>query len=149
MKRLFGISSLIFFMSTFFATPKIEQAVVWLSYARQDFMAAELLAEKKDSFLFGITLYHIEQSVEKALKAFLINHAKKFALTHDINILLKECCLINPDLNKFKEIVSEINPYSTKGRYPNNAYKEPEISYIYELLQKADDLMHVLIQDIV
>jgi HEPN domain-containing protein len=53
----------------------------WLQYAEENFASARLLLQ---SSLFNPCLQNVQQAVEKALKAILIEKAIKLKKTHDI-----------------------------------------------------------------
>ena len=53
----------------------------WLQYAEENFASARLLLQ---SGLFNPCLQNVQQAVEKALKAILIEKAIKLKKTHDI-----------------------------------------------------------------
>lgn len=72
------------------------------------FKAENDLAVSKysDTLPSDIVCYHMQQAAEKYLKAFLIANnrdIKKFKI-HDIDRLLAECALIDPDFEKLFDI---------------------------------------------
>lgn len=111
----------------------------WFAYAENDLQAASLLT---DAHIIGCALYHIEQAAEKALKAYLIATNTDFALTHDLVPLLSSCSKTEPDFNEFTSDIREINPYSTKSRYPNKSYIEPAISSVKSLILRTTALLY-------
>jgi len=62
----------------------------WLSRAAADLRAAanELTAEDP---VTGDTVFHCQQAVEKAMKAFLTWHDVPFRKTHDLGVLGTQC----------------------------------------------------------
>ncbi|MBC8336853.1 MAG: HEPN domain-containing protein [Anaerolineales bacterium] len=67
-----------------------DEAIIWLKYAKENFQSAVVLSESE---LFNPCLQNIQQCVEKALKALLVENSIKLKRTHGIsdlrNILLQ------------------------------------------------------------
>ncbi len=61
-----------------------EDTERWIAYAEENVRAAEIL---KDNNLYNPCLHNIQQSVEKTLKALLIEKGLKLKKTHSINEL--------------------------------------------------------------
>lgn len=139
MSRYFNslILSLLFIFSCPAAT---QDCTAWMEYGDNDLRAAQILIDDPNP-LIGVALYHIEQSVEKALKAYLLAHNIAFALTHDLAPLLKSCCAQDTDFGQFASDVKEISPYATKSRYPNKSYTPPTKAAVSALIQRAEALV--------
>ena len=58
-----------------------EETKIWLKYSEENLESARILLKSK---LFNPCLQNIQQTVEKALKAVLIENNIKFKRTHDI-----------------------------------------------------------------
>ena len=74
---------------------RLEETHSWLDRALRDLRAARLLIAG-DSH--AEALFHCQQAVEKALKAFLTFHQKPFRRTHDLSDLSPDCLTIDPTL---------------------------------------------------
>ena len=130
-------SSFILSLSLIFsAQGKPSDSIPWMAYADNDLRAAQVLIDVKEP-LIGLSLYHIEQAVEKALKAYLIAHDVSFALTHDLKPLLKSCSSLDTQFDQFAPDAKEISPYATKSRYPNKSYTPPSKVDVEELIKRA------------
>ncbi|MBD3306285.1 HEPN domain-containing protein [candidate division KSB3 bacterium] len=57
----------------------------WLEYAEQDYQAAQILLQ---SHLYNPCLYHVQQSIEKYLKAIIVEYEFGFQRTHSIRGLV-------------------------------------------------------------
>ena len=62
-----------------------DEAKGWLSYAEENLQAAQLLLERK---LYNPCLQNMQQSIEKALKALLLEKAHSYRKTHSITELV-------------------------------------------------------------
>lgn len=134
-------SSFILSLSLIFsAHGKPADSIPWMAYADNDLRAAQVLIEVKEP-LIGVSLYHIEQAFEKALKAYLIAHDVSFALTHDLKPLLKSCSTMDTQFDQFALDAKEISPYATKSRYPNKSYTPPTKNEVEQLIKRAQLLV--------
>lgn len=98
----------------------------WLSFADHDLKSAEVLLGEG---LIAASLYHCQQAVEKALKAFLVSKEHEPRKTHDLIGLTRLCM---QELDVFEDIledVVEINPFATQTRYPDDYYHMPDLDY--------------------
>ena len=70
-----------------------------------------------------VVCYHAQQAAEKYLKAFLIANdiEIKNIQIHDIDRLLVECTLINPEFEKLSNMgIGKLTDYAVGIRYPND-----------------------------
>lgn len=109
----------------------------WLAQAKDDLKKAE--DNFKASHLDGAAFF-CQQSIEKALKALLIQTSGNFPKIHDI-VALARMTNAPPDVvNKCKKI----NPYYTETRYPDfsktipaKAFSKEEIEEVIKLSKEA------------
>lgn len=67
--------------------------------------------------------FHMQQCVEKCLKAFLIYKGKEISRTHNLSVLLQECAELDADFERLKtENVDELTAYAVDMRYPSDFY---------------------------
>lgn len=88
----------------------------WLSKAQRDLAVAKKLA----SDFPDIAIYHCQQGAEKALKGFLIFHDVEPGNTHNINSLLQEASVFNPELKIELFAAGLLTQYNQAYRYPGN-----------------------------
>jgi HEPN domain-containing protein len=102
---------------------KAEEIQAWLKKASVDLRAAgvDLAA---DPPLVGDALFHCQQAVEKALKAFLTAHDAPFRKTHDLDELAIACGRINPELEREVNPALELTTFAWAFRYPGES-EEP------------------------
>lgn len=93
-----------------------EKAFEWLKKAEKDLKAAEILMREG---LHDYAIFHAQQAVEKALKAFLTYHNKPIKKTHDIDFLIKKCSEIDSEFKSIYDLDIElIYPLGIEVRYP-------------------------------
>ncbi len=94
-----------------------EEAKRWLIQAQDEFNDAELLRKLGR---FYISLFHFQQAVEKAFKAFLYSKIESVEIfyTHSIDELSKMAIKIDPD---FETVLNakKLDRYYIQTRYPN------------------------------
>jgi len=81
-----------------------EEARAWLDRAGRDLQAARLLIAGDAN---TEALFHCQQAVEKALKAFLTFHERAFRKTHDLGDLSPECFAIDDSLQVSAEAMRD------------------------------------------
>lgn len=62
--------------------------------------------------------FFLQQSLEKYLKAFLLQHGWKLRKIHALHDLLNEAVAYNPDLEKFRKLCERVSGYYLAERYP-------------------------------
>ncbi|GMU19206.1 MAG: hypothetical protein AMXMBFR12_03980 [Candidatus Babeliales bacterium] len=125
----------------FSAQASTNDCYSWIEYADNDLRAAQVVIDIQNP-LIGVSLYHIEQALEKTLKAYLIAHDVSFALTHDLKPLLKSCITLDTNFDQFTADAKEISPYATKSRYPNKSYIPPTKEAVEKFIQRAQTIVY-------
>lgn len=99
------------------AEAKLSAARQWLDKAKRDLAAADRLMAG-DAPLLDVGVYHCQQAVEKALKAFLTYYETPFEKTHNLVALLDLAAKIDADLVRWLDAAKTLTPYATEFRYP-------------------------------
>lgn len=73
----------------------------WLIKAQQDLTRVQILLEAGDPEGAG---FHLQQAVEKGLKAFLLSREIIPRRIHDLSLLLDEVARCEPDLEQFRDL---------------------------------------------
>jgi len=77
----------------------------WLIKSQHDLGSARRLMEGDDPYL-DTAVYHCQQAVEKALKAFLTYHDAEFGKTHDLTELVEVCFTIAPAFDAWRGVAA-------------------------------------------
>jgi Uncharacterized conserved protein related to C-terminal domain of eukaryotic chaperone, SACSIN len=96
---------------------KTEQVRSWLVKAGHDVASARKLADG-DNPILDTAIYHCQQTVEKALKGYLVYCDQPFDKTHDLEILTRQAVSRNAGFAEWLETALELTPYATLYRYP-------------------------------
>jgi HEPN domain-containing protein len=99
----------------------------WIRKAETDLTAAERLCSFPD-ILADVVCFHCQQSVEKALKGFLISKGKEIGKTHDLVLLIEESLVWEPSFRVYLKECAELNNYAVEARYPGpgDTYNEED-----------------------
>lgn len=125
--------------------PKFELVQSWLMKAKHDLGSAHQLIEGSPPFL-DTAIYHCQQTVEKALKAFLVWHDIEFEKTHNLSVLIDLCLSKDPDFQSFADSVTELTPYATAYRYPDEFFEsEPTPDQVHTALKLSEEILTFVI----
>lgn len=113
----------------------------WLAKAQQDLTRARILLGAGDPEGAG---FHLQQAVEKGLKAFLLSREIIPRRIHDLSLLLDEVAHCEPDLEQFRDLCELSTDLYFPQRYPFLGVQPPTEGDIEVLLGQA----HVLLQKI-
>ncbi len=110
--------------------PRLHGTRQWLAKAAEDLGLAELLVGQ--SAFPSAAVFHCQQAVEKALKAFLFWHNRPFRKTHDLVELGERCVAVDPTLEPLLRRTAPLTDYAWKFRYPGAG--EPSQEEVQEAL---------------
>ncbi|MCM8809702.1 MAG: HEPN domain-containing protein [Candidatus Omnitrophica bacterium] len=82
----------------------------------------KLLSMPEEEIVTDTLCFHCQQTVEKFLKAFLINAGIDFGKTHSIEYLIKLCSCVDKEFENLYEKVKGLTDYAVEVRYPDEFY---------------------------
>lgn len=88
----------------------------WLKTARQDWHRVHVMLREGDGEAAG---FFLQQSIEKYLKAYLLEHGWKLKKIHTLQSLLDEAAERNNELAGFRPLCERISGFYLAERYPN------------------------------
>jgi HEPN domain-containing protein len=115
----------------------------WIDKAEADYAAALILRRSRKRFSRDIVCFHLQQCIEKYLKARLVESAIAFPKTHDLERLLDLAVTVEPLWTALRPAVAAITDYAVEVRYPGRIATAAEAR---ELL-KATTQIRALIRD--
>jgi HEPN domain-containing protein len=114
-----------------------SEAKAWMTKAWRDLETARRAADGAPPF-YDVAVYHCQQAAEKAVKAFLVQHAKPYEKTHDIEVLVDLACEEDSNFSSLADAADALTPYATRFRYPNATFAvEPQPAEYNEALTHA------------
>jgi len=109
-----------------------------LAKSESDLGAASLLIEQ-DQKLLDATVFHCQQSAEKAIKAWMTQEEIIFRKTHDLELLLGDCVPRDSRLSRFYEHAHYLTPLAVQFRYPGDA-NQPSLEIARKALAFAREI---------
>lgn len=116
----------------------------WLLIAKEDLDSAKYLFIVP--FMTG--LFHIQQSAEKALKAYIELKKGTVIKTHDLVKLINICKEFDKDFESLRLFAVILTPYQTTGRYPEPSFIQPTSKEIQDLIMQAEFIFNFTIHRI-
>ena len=127
-----------------------KQVEPWILLADKDLHAAEILL-KDDYPLTNIVAFHCQQTIEKYLKAFLVENDVPIIKTHDL-VKLNKLILKVKDLGIDKEKLVIINEVYVESRYPGELGLMPEgkpsEELVKEFLEYAKKVKSIILREL-
>ena len=87
----------------------------WIRIAERDLRRVERLLDDQDPEGAG---FHLQQAVEKFLKAFLLSKGWKLQRIHNLEALLTSASAYDPSMESFREACQRITDFYLVERYP-------------------------------
>ncbi|MFO7889621.1 MAG: HEPN domain-containing protein [bacterium] len=121
-----------------------SETKIWLKYSQENLESAKILLQSK---LFNPCLQNVQQSVEKSLKALLIEYSIKLKKTHSItelkNILLENGLQIDISEEdcEFLDSIYLPSKYPLGGVLP---YYEPDLDLCNKGVSMAENVLELV-----
>ena len=109
----------------------------WVYKAEEDFRTATTMARKRKDPAPDNVCFCSHQCVEKYLKAFLIFHKTHFPKTHHLEALLDFAVDIDPDMEKQRDDLAQLEPYGVEIRYPGENASVAESKEAVKYMQRV------------
>lgn len=98
----------------------------WVDKAEADYAAALLLRRSRKKHSRDIVCFHLQQCVEKYLKARLVEASLTFPRTHDLEQLLVFTLPIEPMWLVLRPGIASLTDYAVEVRYPGRSASAAE-----------------------
>ena len=123
---------------------KCLETMSWLKKACEDIDSAKILYQADKLSQSHQVLFFCQQTVEKAMKAFLFWHSVKFRRSHDLSELGLQCITIDSSLVNKCDKVAYLSDYAWEFRYPGED-PEPTKDEAKAGIIKAEKFLNVII----
>jgi HEPN domain-containing protein len=113
----------------------------WLRKAGSDLQTARLIAEAGESF--DTACFHVQQAVEKGLKAVLAFADATIPKIHDLDRLHQLCLAVSPELNLPECDLGALTLYAAAMRYDVDFWPERESAL--EAIELAEEALKAIL----
>lgn len=93
-----------------------EEVLNWLYFSDEDSLSSNIMMREK---IYNKVCFLSQQTIEKCLKAYLLNRGKEIKRTHKIVDIISECSAIDKGFSQFEDDAVEIDRYYIPTRYPD------------------------------
>jgi len=105
----------------------------WVTKAEEDFLAADALNRRRKRPLWNVVAFHVQQAVEKFLKARLEEAGLAVPRTHDLLHLLALVTAVEPLWSSYHAAFSLLVSYAVETRYPGNSVTKSDARHAMKL----------------
>jgi HEPN domain-containing protein len=113
----------------------------WVAKAEADYAAAETLRGSRKRYSRDIVCFHLQQCVEKYLKARLNEAGTAFPRIHDLERLLDLALPIEPAWTSLRPTMVALSDYAVEVRYPGFTVSAREAQKLFKLTAEARRLI--------
>ncbi len=97
----------------------VAETRAWFHKASKDLATAAFELAADPPFVEDV-VFHAQQAVEKALKAFLTWHGREFRKTHNLVELGRSCAVLDSSLEDQLRVAAPLTEYAWRFRYPGD-----------------------------
>ena len=118
----------------------------WLFHANLDFLAAKNLI--KDTRCYNSAAFHCQQSIEKALKGYLLFKKHKLYDGHNLTWLCKQAALCDQHFSQWIGQSSSLNRFYIETRYPADIPLDIDTDTIDNLMNSMTEMLEFITEQI-
>ena len=118
----------------------------WYDKARHDLDGARILL--KEGALYDLAAFHCQQSIEKALKGYLLFKVGRHFDGHNLTFLCRQAAIADERFSRYLGESAALNNYYIETRYPTDLPFEITEAQIHNILIMAEDLFNVIRQEL-
>ena len=111
----------------------------WVVKAEADYAAALLLRRSRKRGTRDLVCFHLQQCLEKYLKARLVDAAIAFPRTHDLERLLDLILPVEPTWAVMRSALASVTDYAVEARYPGSPISSAEALTALRAARRARD----------
>jgi HEPN domain-containing protein len=113
----------------------------WVDKAEADYSAALILRRSRKKYSRDIVCFHLQQCVEKHLKARLVEAGIGFPKTHDLEPLLDLALTVEPRWVSLRPSMATITDYAVEVRYPGRSTSPAEATALLRSVKRIRSLI--------
>ena len=109
----------------------------WVDKAEADYAPAILMRRSRKKYSRDIVCFHLQQCMEKYLKARLVEAAIVFPKTHDLERLLDLTVGVEPLWAALRPAMAAITDHAVEIRYPGRTVSPVEARALFRATTRA------------
>ncbi len=110
----------------------------WLNKAGEDMRAAELLLTHSDCY--NVCAFHCQQTIEKALKAYLLVASDRLLDGHNLTWLCRQALRYDKEFGTWLDESATLNRFYIETRYPTDLSFTISPKRIQEIFKTAKEM---------
>jgi len=114
----------------------------WVKVAKKDWRRMRIMLDEKDAEAAG---YFLQRSLEKYLKAFLLQKGWRLKKIHELDALLDEAVKYDSNLESFRGLCERVSGYYFTERYPELVEKGLTSEEVKNDIEEAERFIKLLI----
>lgn len=118
---------------------KRQEVMAWMKKTENDLRVAQVVMDVKPP-LVESALFHCQQAVEKAMKAFLTVHDTPFRKTHNLDELAGQCEKIDNTLKTTFDSARDLTVFAWEFRYPGDG-EMPPAEVAHDAIERAQTVI--------
>lgn len=118
----------------------------WFARGDLDIQAAKILLS--ESGPLTIVGFHLQQTIEKYLKGFLLSTGWSLRRIQDLEVLIQEAIAHDVDFASFLAPCQEITEYYIETRYPMNIHTSLQRETLAANLETTEELISLIRQKV-
>lgn len=118
----------------------------WLEHSSSDLVAASLL--KEDDRCYDLAAFHCQQSIEKALKAYILLRSGRLVDGHNLTWLCRQAKKYDKDFQQWFEESADLNQCYIETRYPADVDKELDYKMVQGFYTMAKDMYRFIFEQV-
>jgi HEPN domain-containing protein len=115
----------------------------WVKKAQKDM---ERVNDRLKGSDFEDAAFHLQQALEKYLKAYLLSKGWKLKRIHDLEELLEEAIKHNSKLERFRKTCQKVSGYYLIDRYPF-VTEAPSLKEIQTALREGEKIARFILKE--
>ena len=118
----------------------------WLDHSSADLIAASLL--KEDDRCYDLAAFHCQQSIEKALKAYILLRSGSLVDGHNLMWLCRQAKKYHKGFQQWFEESADLNQCYIETRYPADVDKEISYKMVQGFYTMAKDMYRFIFEQV-
>ena len=115
----------------------------WPRFAERDW---QRIQKRLDEYDQEDAAFHLQQALEKYLKAFLLSQGWELEKVHTLSILLDKAAKYKPEIGKFIDLCERVENYYMVQRYPLSLDADIPFDEVVQDFASANRLRNMLLE---